>query len=112
MKHNLISVQENNLFRNKVTKIVRKQKSNFRKALFLKCQGNLKKTWHQIYVILSKNTKNNLIKNILYNNDADITEVFNSFFCSIGQFLFNFYSILIDKFLPFQLAHCPTLIPT
>ena len=90
LKLNFISVQENNLFRNKVTKILRKHKSNFRKALFLKYQGNLKKTWNLINVILSKNIKNTSIKNILYNNilydnDADIAEVFNSFFCSIGS---------------------------
>ena len=57
LRLNLITVKENNLFRNKVNSIVRKRKLKFRRELFLKYRGNLRKTWNLINVTLSRNIK-------------------------------------------------------
>ena len=89
LRLNVITVQENNLFRNKVNSLIRKQKFKFRKELFYKYKGNLMKTWKLINFTLSRNLKPNKIKEILlndviYEDDLDIANVFNNHFCSIG----------------------------
>ena len=90
LRLNLVTVQENNLFRNKVTSLIRKEKFKYRKNLFLKCKGDLIKTWNLINLTLSKNIKSNKIKeilfnNVIYENDLDIANIFNNYFCSIGS---------------------------
>ena len=86
----VISVQENNLFRNKVNSIIHKQKIKYRKDLFKKYKDNLTKSWKLINLTFSRNPKPNAIKEILsndvfYDNDLDIANVFNSYFVSVGS---------------------------
>ena len=92
LRLNLITVKDNNLFRNKVNSIVRKHKQKYRKELFLKYRGNLRKTWNLINITLSRNLKKNEIKqilsnDILYDDELNIANIFNNFFCTIGSSL-------------------------
>ena len=85
----MITKEENNNFKNKVNKIVKKQKINYSKEVFRKNRDNLKNTWKHINYLLSNNTSSKCIKKIVINNaqftnDADIAKIFNDYFCSIG----------------------------
>ena len=85
----MITKDENNAFKNKGNKIIKKQKINFSKELFRKNRDNLKNTWKHINYLLSKNTSSKCIKKIVVNNaqftdNADIAKIFNDYFCSIG----------------------------
>ena len=86
----LVTLAENNNFRNKVNNIIRKHKIKFHVELFLKYKNDLKKTWKIINRIISRNFQAKNIKRIIYNNttytfDADIASIFNDYFCSIGE---------------------------
>lgn len=89
-KLSIVTLSENNNFRNKVNNIIRKHKIKFHAELFLKYKNDLKKTWKIINRIISRNFQTNDIKRIIYNNttytcDADIALLFNDYFCSIGE---------------------------
>ena len=89
-KMSLVTVDENNSFRNKVNSIIRRHKTKFYADLLLKSRNDLKKTWRIINDLLSKNIKSTEINKIIcnnssYTNSIDIATVFNNFFCSIGE---------------------------
>ena len=86
----LVTVDENNSFRNKVNSIIRRHKTKFYADLLLKSRNDLKKTCRIINDLLSKNIKSTEINKIIcnnssYTNSIDIATVFNNFFCSIGE---------------------------
>lgn len=88
-KLSLISVEDNNKFRNKVNKIIRNHKIKYYSDLFSKCKNNLKETWKIVNNILSRNRCPLEIKKItcnngIYTNNDQIASVFNEFFCNIG----------------------------
>ena len=85
-----VTLQENNLFKNRVTNIVRNEKIKYQRRLFDKNRNDSRKTWKLINSLLAKNTKNNIIKQIMVNNtfidnDDLMAETFNEYFCSIGN---------------------------
>ena len=89
-KLSLVTLAENNRFRNKVNSIIRKYKTKFYADMLESSKNDLKRTWATINNILSKNTKikniNRIICNkVTYTHSADIAKVFNNFFCSIGS---------------------------
>ena len=89
---NLISSEENNRYKNKVTNIVRKHKIKYYSELFIRHKNNLHKTWNLINTLLSKGIKTTTINKIMHNNliytrEYDIANIFNDYFCSIGDIL-------------------------
>ena len=89
-KLSLVTLTENNRFRNKVNSIIRKHKTKYYSDMLENCKNDLKKTWSIINNLLSKNTKSKDINKIIFNNvtytcSADIANAFNNFFCSIGS---------------------------
>ena len=86
----LVTLAENKRYRNLVNYIIRKHKKKFYADLFENSRNDLKKTWKTINSLLSKNIKikeiNKIIcNNITYTKSADIANLFNDFFCSIGS---------------------------
>ena len=86
----LVTLAENNRFRNRVNAIIRKQKIKFYADLFENSKNDLKNTWKIINNIISKNIKikeiNRIIcNNITYTSSVEISNLFNNFFCSIGS---------------------------
>lgn len=89
-KLSMVTLAENNRFRNKVNKEIRAQKSKYYADRLVACKNDLKKTWKTINFILSRKHRNTNIKsilcnNIIYTNDSEIATIFNNFFCSIGR---------------------------
>ena len=89
-KLSLVTLAENNRFRNKVNSIIRKNKTKYYADMLENCKNDLKKTWSIINNLLSKNKKSKDIKKIVCNNvtytcSDDIAKAFNNFFCSIGS---------------------------
>ena len=86
----LVTLTENNRFRNKVNAIIRKYKTKFYADMLENSKNDLKKTWSTINYILSKYKKIKDINRIICNNttytcSADIAKIFNNFLCSIGS---------------------------
>ena len=89
-KLSLVTLAENNIFRNKVNNAVRRHKIKYHAELFLRYKNDLKRTWKIINQVISRNrqTKNIrkiIFNNITYTNDEEIASIFNDFFCSIGE---------------------------
>ena len=87
---NLISKQENNQFKNKINRLIKKDKRNYYQNLFARNRYDMKKTWKVINSLISKNQNHNVIKKILLHNieftsEEEIANVFNNYFCSIGS---------------------------
>ena len=86
----LISVQENNRFRNRVNNILRNCKNSYYSDLFSRCRNNLKQTWKNINIILSRKQSCHEIKKIIcsnsiYSDNEQIASIFNEYFCNIGN---------------------------
>ena len=89
-KKNLVSKLDNNRYKNRLNKLIKKVKSKYYHNLFDRNRNNMKKTWKTINSLLSKNVNKNTIKKILYNNiefttEKEIADIFNNYFCSIGN---------------------------
>ena len=94
MKINIISREENKIFRNKVNSIVRNAKTSYYKTKFRSYQSDVKNTWSLINDIIYPNRKKckNLrltICNREISNTQEITEIFNTHFSSIAHNLLN-----------------------
>ena len=94
MKINIISREENKIFRNKVNSIVRNAKTSYYKTKFRSYQSDVKNTWSLINDIISPNR--NKCKNLKLticnreiSNTQEITEIFNTHFSSIAHNLLN-----------------------
>ena len=90
MKMNLITKEENRIFKNKVNSIVRKAKNLYYKNKFNSCQSDLKKTWCLINDILSPNrNKSQSIKLSVGNNEicenSELSEIFNTYFSNVAS---------------------------
>ena len=88
----LVSKQENNAFKNKINRLIKKEKSKFYHELFAKNRCNMKKTWNVINSLISKKQNHKVVKKILHNNitfssEEEIANAFNDYFCSIGDAL-------------------------
>ena len=63
-KHRLVSLQDNNRFKNKLNKLIKKAKCTYYHNLFACNKNNMKKTWNTINTLLLKNIKPNSIKKL------------------------------------------------
>ena len=93
-REGIITKDENNAFKNKVTKIIDRTKIQYRKDLFNKCRNNIRTTWKHIKnIAFSSNKKTEITKlivnNIEYSNPNEICEVLNDFFCNVGTEIDN-----------------------
>ena len=85
----LVSRDENNRFKNRVTNLIRIQKKKYYRDLINNCKNDLRKTWKIINSLMSKGFKNTSIRkivsnDIVYSNEEDISKIFNDYFCNIG----------------------------
>lgn len=88
-KLGIVSKQENNIFKNKVTTKIRKAKTDYYSGEFEKNKSDIKKTWDTIYNLLQKTRSTGTINMIKYNeneisNDQEIADIFNKYFSEIG----------------------------
>ena len=83
------------LFRNRITREIKKSKKKYYKEYFENNISNMKKTWQGIKEIINMNNKsgpqiNQLnYKGKLVDNNKDIANNFNDFFTNIGPILDN-----------------------
>ena len=92
MKLGIVSVSENNLFKNKVTSLIKKCKVRYYQQKFHNCVSNLRKTWSLINQIISPNRKkSNMIKLLvggeLVEDERTVAEIFRSHFSEIASSL-------------------------
>lgn len=86
----MVSKEDNNHFKNRLNKLIKREKRVYYHNLFTLNRKNIKKTWQVINDLMSKNVNNSTIKKIIYNNieftsEAEISNIFNSYFCSVGN---------------------------
>ena len=90
MKSGVVSVRENNSFKNKINSIVKKAKDNYYRELFEKCRGDLKKTWSNINNLISPNRNKSEIEKLIVNGNevvekTEIANTFNNYFSNIAN---------------------------
>ena len=79
------------LFRNRVTREIKKAKRKYYKEYFENNLNNMKKTWQGIKEIINMNRKSNSFISHLTNNgkqidsNDEIATTFNNFFTNIGR---------------------------
>ena len=79
------------MFRNRVTREIRKSKKEYYRQYFENNLNNMKKTWQGIKQIIKLNNSNKSVttqlicEGKLVNNNKDMAEVFNVFFTDIGK---------------------------
>ena len=93
-------------YRNKLTRLIKTQKSAFYKEKFNKCQKDIKTTWNNINKLLHANkSKANLsfnLDNINYDTPEDICKAFKDYFSSVSKKLNESIGkthVTFDKFL-------------
>ena len=89
-KLGVVSLQENNHFKNRVHKILHRAKLNYHKNLFERNRSNIRKTWDTINSLVNRNLNNRSIIKIINNSQefvdsVDIAEVFNNYFTTIAE---------------------------
>ena len=88
----ILSVSENNLFKNKVVRIIRKNKTRYYESAFARNKTNIKGTWILINELASREISQSKIKSIIWNNvefyeDCDIAEKFSEYFSTVAPAL-------------------------
>ena len=86
-----INSYTNNVYKNLLTKVIRKAKQNYYHSSFEKCQNDVKKTWKLINTLLSSNPQKKSIKSLLVNNEI------NSDHSIISQEFCNYFSSIANK---------------
>ena len=89
-KLGLISASENNIFKNKVKKIVEKSKHDYYKKSFENNKNDIKKTWNLIKKLMShtideKSIKSIMMNNTSYDDELDLAEIFNTYFSQVAH---------------------------
>ena len=89
-RRGLISVDENNRLKNKITMEIRKAKKNYYYKMFDKFKSDLRKTWDTIKSILDVSNNKNTIRCILFNNveyidELSIAHIFNCYFGEVAS---------------------------
>ena len=85
----LISRNFNNMYRNKLSCLIRKSKQNYYTKVFDRNKNNLCNSWKVIRNLISKGVKNSNIKELLIEgacvrDELKMAEAFNGFFTSVG----------------------------
>ena len=91
-RNGFVSKVENNSFKNRVNRMVKKLKIEYSRFMFQKHSKDMKRTWNHINSLLSRNLKSNTIRKLVVNdtvhtNEIEIANIFNNYFCSIGSTL-------------------------
>ena len=89
-KLGIVSKQENNTFKNKITAKIRKARRDYISGEFEKSKFNVKKTWDAIYSLLQRNRPNSTISRIKHegreiSKSQEIADIFNKYFNEIGS---------------------------
>ena len=76
-------------YRNYLSKIIKSAKDNYYKNKFSNCQGNIKKSWKNINVLLGKNVKANKpvrfkCEGSFVEGEKNIANAFNDYYCRVG----------------------------
>ena len=87
---NLVTREQYNSFRNKVTNLIRKYKEKYYLETFTRNYGNTKKTWEIIKELSNGNKRKSSIDKIFFNRkyyykDTEIATLFNRFFVTIAH---------------------------
>ena len=64
----VISKNMNNKYKNILTSVIRNAKSNYYNDVFLRCKGNIRKTWSFIREISGKQNSKHDIKSLIFDN--------------------------------------------
>ena len=77
-------------YRNTLTSVIREAKINYNKSRITESIGDSKKTWKVINSLMRKNTTKHLPESINFgnkhlNNNSEIAQAFNEYFCSIAR---------------------------
>ena len=86
----MVSRRENNAFKNRVKSIISRVKFSYYRNKFQSSMGNLSNTWQLIKSLISNCKSNSCIKKIIWNNveyddNNEIANAFNQYFCSVAQ---------------------------
>ena len=89
----IISKNMNNKYKNVLTSVIRKAKSNYYNV-FLRCKGNIRKAWSFIREISGKQNSKHDIKSLIFDNrilnsHGEMAEIFNNFFSTVAADLAN-----------------------
>ena len=74
-------------YRNKLTHIIRKSKSNHYSKLLQASQGDCKRTWSVLNNVLNKGNHSTVLPDAVNDNTSNLAKQFNDFFSSIGATL-------------------------
>ena len=90
LRREVISIEENNVFKNKVQRVLRKSKENYYKTSFARAKGDLKKTWELIKSLTGKEETRDAIIQIIdgtnqITDEKTMAETFNIFFNNIAS---------------------------
>ena len=87
----MITHVENNVFKNKVQRILKRAKNQYYRKLFDENIHNLRKTWKTIKYLCGSVNKNHVDKislnNVDYFSDQDIAKCFNEHFSTVAHVL-------------------------
>ena len=86
----VVTLTENNAFKNKVKNLLKKSKNSYYKLLFERNKNDIRNTWRLIKTLANNSTDNKTIKKLLWNNveydsDVDKCEIFNDFFSNVAM---------------------------
>ena len=89
---NLITIEENNRFKNKVKAIVFRCKLNFFRSYFERNRNHIRNVWSMIRKLANLQSSSSNIKTLIFNNieltnNSDIANAFNEYFTSIPNIL-------------------------
>ena len=89
-KLGIVTFQENNVFKNRVQKILHHAKITYYQNLFERNRSNIRKTWDTINSLVNRNLNNKSIIKIINNSQEcvdsfEIAEIFNEYFTSIAE---------------------------
>ena len=91
MRWGVVSVSENNVFKNRVKSIIVRSKKKYLHDYFDRNTGNIRNTWRMIRTVLStKNYDKKYIKSIVWNGleysgDVEVANAFNDYFSTIAR---------------------------
>ena len=90
----VISKNMKNKYKNILTSVIRNAKSNYYNDVFLRCKGNIRKTWSFIREISGKQNSKHDIKSLIFDNrivnsHGEMAEIFNNFFSTVAADLAN-----------------------
>lgn len=93
-RHNIVTLEENNRFKNRINAKIKKAKFDYYKNSFDCANKNSKATWSLLSSLISGNLNRKPIRNITHNNaeytdETEIANLFNVYFNNIADELDN-----------------------